>query len=227
MRRDVKRQSSMLSLKSPAEQIPSDHPLRRVKDLADGALAALSPTFDSMYSKVGRPASRRTANGSACRRSGPAGEGDVGGGHLEVRRNAHVLTVVTSPPRRGSPAKHGPARATGPSALRPGPSFRWRCSAPQPSAVHYSHRQGYGPRLARGPRSLVPATSLGHLRHASRRCPRLPMPGPRTVRRFLLRLAAVETLTARAPGRFHTPGQISRLSRFVHPSSRRLAKGRT
>jgi Transposase and inactivated derivatives len=55
MRGDVKKQSSMLSLRSPAERIPSDHPLRRVKDLADGALSVLSPTFDAMYSKVGRP----------------------------------------------------------------------------------------------------------------------------------------------------------------------------
>jgi transposase len=55
MRGDVKKQSSMLSLRTPAERIPSDHPLRRVKDLADGALAALSPTFEAMYSKVGRP----------------------------------------------------------------------------------------------------------------------------------------------------------------------------
>lgn len=48
-------QSSMLSLRTPEERVPADHPLRRVKDLADGALAALSPTFDKMYSKVGRP----------------------------------------------------------------------------------------------------------------------------------------------------------------------------
>ena len=55
MRGEVTKQTSMLSLRTPADRVPSDHPLRRVKDLADGALAALSPTFDAMYSKVGRP----------------------------------------------------------------------------------------------------------------------------------------------------------------------------
>jgi len=55
MRGEVTKQSSMLSLRTPVDRVPSDHPLRRVKDLADGALAALSPTFDAMYSNVGRP----------------------------------------------------------------------------------------------------------------------------------------------------------------------------
>jgi transposase len=35
--------------------VPSDHPLRRVKPLADEALRELSPIFDAMYSSVGRP----------------------------------------------------------------------------------------------------------------------------------------------------------------------------
>ena len=55
MRGEVTKQTSMLSLRTPADRVPADHPLRRVKDLADGALAALSSTFDAMYSKVGRP----------------------------------------------------------------------------------------------------------------------------------------------------------------------------
>ena len=45
----------MLSLVTPDQRVPKSHPLRRVKALADAALAALSPTFDAMYSKVGRP----------------------------------------------------------------------------------------------------------------------------------------------------------------------------
>ena len=45
----------MLSLVTPDQRVPKDHPLRKVKTLADAALAALSPTFDEMYSKVGRP----------------------------------------------------------------------------------------------------------------------------------------------------------------------------
>lgn len=45
----------MLSLRTPDERVPKDHPLRRVKDMADAALAALSKTFDQMYSSTGRP----------------------------------------------------------------------------------------------------------------------------------------------------------------------------
>jgi len=45
----------MLSLVTPDQRVPREHPLRKVKALADAALAALSPTFDAMYSKVGRP----------------------------------------------------------------------------------------------------------------------------------------------------------------------------
>ncbi len=48
-------QVTMLSLVTPDQRVPRNHPLRRVKALADEALAALSPTFDAMYSKVGRP----------------------------------------------------------------------------------------------------------------------------------------------------------------------------
>src|ERR687883_1184311 len=45
----------MLSLVSPEQRVPADHPLRRVKKLADEALAALSSTFDAMYGPTGRP----------------------------------------------------------------------------------------------------------------------------------------------------------------------------
>ncbi|MGO9066185.1 MAG: IS5 family transposase [Myxococcaceae bacterium] len=55
MRGETKKQSTMLSLRTPEERIPADHPLRRVKDLADGALGMLSDTFDAMYSQQGRP----------------------------------------------------------------------------------------------------------------------------------------------------------------------------
>lgn len=55
MRGTDKQQVSMLSLASPEKRVPADHPLRRIKVLADQALAALSPTFDEMYSQIGRP----------------------------------------------------------------------------------------------------------------------------------------------------------------------------
>jgi transposase len=35
--------------------VPREHPLRRVKELADAALAQLSALFDEMYSAIGRP----------------------------------------------------------------------------------------------------------------------------------------------------------------------------
>jgi len=38
-----------------AGSIPREHPLRRVKELADAALRQLSPLFDEMYSVTGRP----------------------------------------------------------------------------------------------------------------------------------------------------------------------------
>ena len=55
MRGHKKEQESIFSLRTPGDRVPKDHPLRRVKDIADGALRALSPTFEKMYSKLGRP----------------------------------------------------------------------------------------------------------------------------------------------------------------------------
>jgi transposase len=45
----------MLSLVAPEQRVPKTHPLRRIKELADAALQALSPTFDVMYAGGGRP----------------------------------------------------------------------------------------------------------------------------------------------------------------------------
>lgn len=45
----------MVCLISAADRIAKDHPLRRVKVLADDALADLSRAFAQMYSNVGRP----------------------------------------------------------------------------------------------------------------------------------------------------------------------------
>ncbi|MCY1017705.1 transposase [Pyxidicoccus sp. MSG2] len=55
MRGTLKQQTTMFSLRTPGARIAKDHPLRRVKDMADAALAAPSPTFDRMYSRMGRP----------------------------------------------------------------------------------------------------------------------------------------------------------------------------
>lgn len=48
-------QVTMLAFVDLEARVPPDHPLRTVKDLADKALAVLSPEFDRMYSDVGRP----------------------------------------------------------------------------------------------------------------------------------------------------------------------------
>ena len=45
----------MLALISIECRIPTDHPLRRIKAMADQELLGLSGVFDRMYSKVGRP----------------------------------------------------------------------------------------------------------------------------------------------------------------------------
>jgi len=55
MRGEDKRQRAMLVVINPEQRIPQDHPLRRIKTLADAALKELSPVFDAMYSAVGRP----------------------------------------------------------------------------------------------------------------------------------------------------------------------------
>ncbi|MEQ9318695.1 MAG: IS5 family transposase [Polyangiaceae bacterium] len=54
MRGQADPQLSMLSLQTPEQMVPADHPLRRVKQLADEALKELSPVFDEMYASTGR-----------------------------------------------------------------------------------------------------------------------------------------------------------------------------
>ena len=39
----------------PEQRIPAQHPIRSIKALADAELAKLSPQFDAMYGKTGRP----------------------------------------------------------------------------------------------------------------------------------------------------------------------------
>lgn len=55
MRGEERRQRAMLMVMEPGDRVPKEHPLRRVKQLADVALAQLSPLFDEMYSAIGRP----------------------------------------------------------------------------------------------------------------------------------------------------------------------------
>lgn len=55
MRGQLDPQSSMFHYFSPESRVPADHPLRRVKKLADRALSAISADLDALYSSVGRP----------------------------------------------------------------------------------------------------------------------------------------------------------------------------
>jgi transposase len=55
MRGENTKQGSMLMLMSPETVVPTDHPIRAIKKLADSVLASLSPTFDAMYAAAGRP----------------------------------------------------------------------------------------------------------------------------------------------------------------------------
>jgi transposase len=45
----------MWSYVSQEQRIPADHPLRPIRQMVDEVLDRLSPRFDSLYSKVGRP----------------------------------------------------------------------------------------------------------------------------------------------------------------------------
>jgi transposase len=54
MRGSDTKQASMLSLLTPEKRVPAKHPLRLVKQMAEAALAEMSPLFDAMYSTVGR-----------------------------------------------------------------------------------------------------------------------------------------------------------------------------
>jgi transposase len=53
MRGRIERQESMLSLMTPERRVPKDHPIRRIKEIADRELEKLSPVFDQMYAREG------------------------------------------------------------------------------------------------------------------------------------------------------------------------------
>ncbi len=55
MRGEERGQRAMLVVIDPDKRVPKDHPVRRIKQLADAALGKISPLFDEMYSAVGRP----------------------------------------------------------------------------------------------------------------------------------------------------------------------------
>jgi transposase len=55
MRGDDIQQPAVFSYLSPEERVPQNHPLRPIRKLTDQVLKELSPTFEGMYSRIGRP----------------------------------------------------------------------------------------------------------------------------------------------------------------------------
>jgi transposase len=55
MRGNDMQQQAMFSYLSPEARVPSDHPLRPIRDMVNQALAELSGEFQAMYSRQGRP----------------------------------------------------------------------------------------------------------------------------------------------------------------------------
>jgi transposase len=55
MRGDDRQQAALFSYVSPEDRVPSNHPLRTIRQLVDRALTELSPRFDALYARGGRP----------------------------------------------------------------------------------------------------------------------------------------------------------------------------
>ena len=61
MRGEAERQVTMLTVVQPDHRIRPDHPIRRIKALADAELQRLSPVFDAIYPTGAGPRSRQSA----------------------------------------------------------------------------------------------------------------------------------------------------------------------
>jgi transposase len=55
MRGEAPRQANIMLAITPDQLVPKDHPIRRVKPIVEAALAELSPLFEEIYARVGRP----------------------------------------------------------------------------------------------------------------------------------------------------------------------------
>ena len=55
MRGNQNEQEEVFSYLPLEQRVPQDHPLRRVREMADRALQELSAWFDSLYARTGRP----------------------------------------------------------------------------------------------------------------------------------------------------------------------------
>jgi transposase len=55
MRGADEKQEAMFSYVSPEKRVPSEHPLRPIREMVDAVLKEMSPRFARLYAKVGRP----------------------------------------------------------------------------------------------------------------------------------------------------------------------------
>src|SRR5712691_6625982 len=55
MRADDAEPETLFSYITPSQRVPQDHPLRRVREIVDKALEAMSGRFQKLYSRTGRP----------------------------------------------------------------------------------------------------------------------------------------------------------------------------
>ena len=55
MRGDDQQSGHLFSYLSPDQRVPADHPLRAIRQMTDEALRAVSPQFEAIYAKTGRP----------------------------------------------------------------------------------------------------------------------------------------------------------------------------
>src|SRR5262249_2249442 len=55
MRGDDRQQGAMFSYISSEQRVPTDHPLRAIRQMVDDVLRGLSPRFDALYARSGRP----------------------------------------------------------------------------------------------------------------------------------------------------------------------------
>lgn len=55
MRGDDQQSGHLFSDLSPEQRVPADHPLRAIRLMTDEALRQLSPQFEAIYAKSGRP----------------------------------------------------------------------------------------------------------------------------------------------------------------------------
>ena len=55
MRGHASQQGPMFLMINVEDKVPQDHPLRAIRTMTDAALHSLSPQFEAIYAKTGRP----------------------------------------------------------------------------------------------------------------------------------------------------------------------------